>query len=467
MPRVLFGALAVVDAALLAYLMLQCGWLDFDVKPTVPTNVLSTLEFIVNVALWVLALGEKAFFALFFFVVGAGIVRELTDRRDFSRWRAVSASIVLLIPLVGIASAWLAILQPIVAAPNGAMIDRLIFFDALAEKSRQIFGGMLGTRGSTGALLVFLLIAAYLAEKYLLAWWRVRWLLPVLPLIATGWIGWSVHDGEQRQRDFVAAQQWRPVSDQQTWIDAVGACERLGSGWRLPRRSELALYLATRPPEIQGWTGAAWTPAAAGSGTEAIAVELKPRVSGRWSREGGDREISLCEEHSNPAYANDWVTALRPSVCAHTEQSPMLYTAGIKTLVRLRGNVQVVQAVGATICVQPGAADSSIGIPKRRIFPREQEFTRVAEFSAYTAQYCSAPQVMLRAVCFALAPDLPDFEEDGDESTMGAFCALANDAKGCFQYALLMDRHPANAPRAECYRDLACTRGYKPACAKQ
>jgi hypothetical protein len=107
-----------------------------------------------------------------------------------------------------------------------------------------------------------------------------------------------------------------------------------------------------------------------------------------------------------------------------------------------------------------------IGGGRGRGYPKEKEFTRVADFSAYMAQQCRASPNMNRVACFAFASDLPNFEEDGDERTMRTFCDLAHNGEGCFRYALLMDRHAGNAERADHYRDLACTHGYKPACAK-
>ncbi len=47
---------------------------------------------------------------------------------------------------------------------------------------------------------------------------------------------------------------------------------------------------------------------------------------------------------------------------------------------------------------------------------------------------------------------------------MRAFCELARNGEGCHRYALLMEKHPDAADRALRYRELACKRGYAPAC---
>lgn len=91
----LFGAPALVDAAALAYLVLDYGWFNFAIQG----NIESPAGIIIIPLLWVLTVGEKLFFAAFFVAIGAGIVRELMARREPPRWRAVLASIVLLGPL--------------------------------------------------------------------------------------------------------------------------------------------------------------------------------------------------------------------------------------------------------------------------------------------------------------------------------------------------------------------------------
>lgn len=63
-----------------------------------------------------------------------------------------------------------------------------------------------------------------------------------------------------------------------------------------------------------------------------------------------------------------------------------------------------------------------------------------------------------------MLPDLPAFEESGDERLMRAFCEIARNGEGCDRYATLMEKHPDTADRVARYRDLACKRGYAAAC---
>jgi hypothetical protein len=280
-------------------------------------------------------------------------------------------------------------------------------------------------------------------------------------------LAWNVHAGELAQRNWVAAQQWRPIAAEKSWIDALGACEGLGPEWRLPRRAELTLLLATRPASIAGWQGAAWTASAAEGGSHAIAVDLQPRKSGRWNK-GSEplRDESLCELRDLRGYAGDWVEDLRPRVCAQTAQSPALYTPGLRFTTLRRGNVQFEQPQNATICIAPGAGSGSPHAYGRG-FPGEREFTRVADFTLYMEQECRTSPSADVVACFAFAPDRPNFEEDGDENTMRRFCDLARNGEGCWRYGALMDRHPEAVERAKRYRELACTRGYRPACAQK
>ena len=118
----------------------------------------------------------------------------------------------------------------------------------------------------------------------------------------------------------------------------MAACEALGMDWRLPQREELTRFLATYPPDVQSWTGAAWTNTSADGGEWAVAVDLKPRFSGRWNK-GSEptRDESLCELRTQPGYAIDWFTALRPDVCARTTHSAYMFTPGLKLTVLQRG----------------------------------------------------------------------------------------------------------------------------------
>jgi hypothetical protein len=48
---------------------------------------------------------------------------------------------------------------------------------------------------------------------------------------------------------------------------------------------------------------------------------------------------------------------------------------------------------------------------------------------------------------------------------MRAFCEMDRNGEGCDRYAAQMEKHPEMAERAHRYRELACQRGYSPACA--
>lgn len=468
MARLLFGGLALVDAVLLLYLALGYNWFAFDIR----FNNESLAAMIVVPLLWAFLIGEKAAFAAYFYAIGSAIVRELRGQRDAPRWQATLATIVLLAALAGSALVWVAAVSKVIDGPPGFLIDRLTLFDGLAHQAddyADLFGISGYVSGSIGRYLLILLAVAYLSEKYVLAWWRVRWSLPLVPVIAVGWLAWSVHDGEQRLRDWLAVQQWRAVSAEQPWLAALDACATIGDGWRLPRREELARYLSTDPAEIREWKEAAWTGSATNGDGRAIAVDLKARKSGRWNK-GSEltRDESLCEYRDQPGYASDWLTALRPRVCEATTFSAYLYTPGLKIAALQTGNVGVSQPNGSVICVRPAANAPPIGIRERRGYKDEKEYASAAEFTAYMKETCGLTPDRDRAACFAFAPDLPAFEESGDERTMRAFCEMARNGEGCDRYATMMAAHPDAAERVARYRTLACQRGYATACgAKQ
>ncbi len=464
MTRVLFGALAVADAVLLAYLFLLYGWFAFDFNDSRSSSV-GALIILVQ---WIVVIAERAFFAAYFAVIGASIWRDLAGR-ERPRWAAILGTPVLLIALIGIGLTWWYTVYMIATRPPGFINDRLTMFDALAGAVDSTGVDLFGTRyyagGSIGRFLIILLGAGYLAEKYLLQSWRVRWPVPILPLVAIGWVGWIVHDGERRLRDFVTQYAWRPIAPEVPWIEALAACESLGDGWRLPRREELTRFLATSPADVQAWEGSAWTNTIAEGGEWAVAVDLKPRKSGRWNK-GSEptRDESLCETRTQPGYAMDWFARLRPDVCARTTQSQYLFTPGLKLTVLQRGNIAVTQPPAAAICVRAPADAPRIPIRERRGYRDEQEFTRAGEFRQEMAAKCGVNSDRNRAACFVFAPDLPPFEETDDERMMRAFCEVARNGEGCHRYAEFMAGRPGAADRALRYRELACKRGYAPAC---
>jgi len=459
---VLFMALALIDAVLLACLVLTHDWTNFHVKTDYVTPLGSLIVWIA----WALLVFEKLFFVAFFGAIGFGIYRELAGAPVPTRGRAVMASLVLLAALAVMGWLFFAVVAHATAGPASFFLDRLTLFDSLAERANR-FGGPLGMThyvgGSIGAFLVFLVIATYLAEKYLAGWWGLRWPVAVVPLVAIGWLGWAVVSGEQRQRDWVAAQQWALLDGESSWLDAVAACEARGTGWRLPRRQEMALYLATQPAPA-GWTGAAWTSSIAEDFDYALAVDLAPRKSGFWDRRSQlTRDESLCERRDGPGYgyANDWFTALRPQVCARTVQAPNLYTPGLKPAVLQTGNVQVSQPTAPALCIQPSGPTPSVR--RWRGYRHEQEFTQAGDFVAAVEQRCATAPQRARAVCFTFVA--PDFDETPDERFMRAFCELdSRQPEGCHRYALLMEHRGDQARRAAHFRSLACGKGYAPAC---
>ena len=132
----------------------------------------------------------------------------------------------LLVALIGIGVVVSWSIFEIAAKPPGFINDRLTVFDALAQTVDDEGIDVIGTGkyagGSLGRFLIILLGAAYLAEKYLLQAWRVRWPVPLLPLAAIAVLGWIIYDGERQNREFVAAREWRAVAPQVPWIDGRG-----------------------------------------------------------------------------------------------------------------------------------------------------------------------------------------------------------------------------------------------------
>src|SRR5215813_2856081 len=181
MARVLFSGLALLDAGLFAYLAFSYDWLVWEV----PTNFPTPAGFLIILILWMMLVAEKAFFAAYFGLIGWAVVREIRGRRDANRWVAVPATFVLLAGLAAIGAVWIASAREIIDGPPGFLLDRLTLFDGLAQNFSS-HGGLFGTKayfgGSIGSSLIVLLGAVYLTEKYLLAWWRVRWPVPLLPI---------------------------------------------------------------------------------------------------------------------------------------------------------------------------------------------------------------------------------------------------------------------------------------------
>lgn len=204
-------------------------------------------------------------------VVGAGVARQFRPTFLASRWFGI-LSVIPVFTLLMTLAAWVFYLRPVARIIDTGRVDRLAVFDAFAEAagdSWQPPGLVAGGRISVGLYLVILLALAYLAEKYALAWWRVRWPVPLAPVAMLASLTWIVIAGEGAQRDAVASHDWRIVAERHTFLQTLDACAAIGDGWTLPRPSELQLYISTRPDGIREWTDAAWTSTVAERGARA------------------------------------------------------------------------------------------------------------------------------------------------------------------------------------------------------
>jgi hypothetical protein len=455
--------LAVGDALLVAYLAARYGWWSFEP----PRNVESPGAIILVPIFLAIIAAKTVFFAAFFAAVGGAIGADLVGRRP-ARWLAALATPVLLGALAGATYESVRLAREVVARPPGPLADRLTVFVSLTQEPGRDSMDLLGLgayqAGSIGAYLVILAGAAYLAEKYLLWWCRIRWPVPLLLFAAPLVLVAAVVQGERGQRAYVAAQEWRPAAERQPWLHAVGVCEALGPDWRLPRRTELALYVASRPPAIETWREAVWTSASADRGAWAVAVDVSPRRSGFWRRESDWwRDESPCEGSTRRHEPRDWFTALRPRVCALAPDSPDLHTSGKRILATRRGT-RVELSEGATICVRPAPANPGPPLRGRR-YEQEREFTKAADYRAFMREQCAGWGVpgWEPAACFAFATEPSTFVETPDEYQMRAFCELQRSVEGCFRYAGLMEAR-GEPDRARHYLAIACEHGFARAC---
>jgi hypothetical protein len=397
MARAFFAALAVADTLLFLYLFLTYGWFNF----TFP-RINEVAALVVLPVIWGITLLDRVIAASFFAAVGAGIWKGLTGR-DWRLWLAMLKTPVLMIVLSVVALVWIVAVRDVASSPPGMIHDRLTLFDALARQLRigdiEMLGGVSYAGGSYGAFLIILLGVLYLAEKYLVQSWGRQWPVPITPLLAVASLAVIAGGGEWRQRQYVAAQQWRGVGPQVSWIDALVQCEQLGEGWRLPRREELVRYVASQPAEIESWQGHAWTNQIDRNGEWAVAVDLAPRRSGRWNRASeATRDESLCEERRQPGYATDWFAASRDQVCAWTTRSPYLFTPGLRPAAIDRG-AAVTLPPGGAVCIRP-ASDAAFPDYQRRGYDGA-EFTSVAAFRDSIADFCR--KYPNRAACQAYA----------------------------------------------------------------
>jgi hypothetical protein len=384
--RVLWSALAIADALALAYVATHFDWgLE---PPTVgPAPAGWIIQIVAVAVIWTL----KALAAAFIAAVGYAIVQDLRGSWLPSRVAAVFVTPVFL-AVLGVATLLVTKeLRGALDVPAMRFADRLVVFDRLAQGHG---GGM-----SIGGHVVFVCAAIYLGEKYLLRWWRLRWPISVLAIAILAWPAWFAYEGEARQREWVASQQWKPLAERSTWLEALRACSALGPEWRLPRRFELSLYLASEPEQIRGWRGTAWTPVESEWGRNAVVVELAPRRSGSWrSNYVPWRDRSLCELDplgQSARVVHDWFSETRPALCSAGADYEGLHVSTVQFIAEIRGSVVggpevkylTRETEAATICIKP--ASPELPRLRHRVYPKEQEYLDAELFIAKMKSVCN------------------------------------------------------------------------------
>jgi hypothetical protein len=96
-----------------------------------------------------------------------------------------------------------------------------------------------------------------------------------------------------------------------------------------------------------------------------------------------------------------------------------------------------------------------------RSYSEQREFATTAEFLASVRERCAAQKGRKDFICFALAGDVPPFEESVTERLYRLACDHELKADACAGYATLMDRR-GETERARQYRErvtLPATRG--------
>src|SRR5258708_6995831 len=244
--RMAWMALAILATMILAYVAASIPW--GSAAPSVGSSPLGELLQAVAV---VVAISAKVFTAGLMLAVGYAIVQDLRGPWKPSRASALLLALPFLAGMTLLGYLAAAELRDAFAQPAFQLADRLVVFDRLAEAHAP--------GQSLGAYLAVLVLAASLIEKYLLRWFNIR---HVVGLVGLAFIAYPVHvawDGERAQREALAAQQWHPIGEKKTWLEALDACKALGPGWRLPRKLELTLYAASAPEAIRDWKGVART----------------------------------------------------------------------------------------------------------------------------------------------------------------------------------------------------------------
>lgn len=452
--------LAAFDGCLLVYLVLSYRWFAHEVPDASNSPgaiIIYPIAYAIVALVTILEIG-------FVVVIGAGIARQFRPSWLSSRWFGLLVPIPMLALLIAV-SVWAFALWPMAAVRDTARVDRFEVFLRLAEDAGTYWRPPLFVEGdavSYGFVLALLLGIAYLAEKYSLAWLRVRWPVPLTPIALVAWLGWIVTTGEQAQREFVNLREWRAVAESQIYPQALEACEALGPGWTLPRPSELQLYLGTGPDAVSGWRGIAWTNTAAERGhTRVVVVELAPRRSGVWQRplsgvwqrqEVVNRSVSACEIDSRQRPVIDAFTRQRARLCESTPDAARLHATTLE-IVALRQGLGVQLGQAGTVCVKRGTqqADPSLG---GGAYSQQQEFSTSKEYLASVRAACDTQSRRRDIICLTLAADSLPFEETDTERIYRLACDHEGRLEACEGYATLMERR-GEADRARGYRDRA------------
>ena len=171
---------------------------------------------------------------------------------------------------------------------------------------------------------------------------------------------------------------------------------RVGAGWRLPRRNELALYLANTPEPYRKWSGNAWTMTATELGANAVVIELAPRHSGSWrSNYTPWRDRSLCEIDALASRPRDWFADLRPRFCDRSVSVEGLFVSTVQPIARISGTRETLsgreyitaQTEAAAICINPSPPE--LTRYRRRVYPKEEEFADPDAFLARMKTVCN------------------------------------------------------------------------------
>lgn len=349
--RQAWAALAVLDAIALAYVVYRMPW-GFH---GIPESREATAA-IARSVLFVIQGGMNLLGLCFIAVAACSIAREFRGPRRASPEVAAGASLVL---LAGLGVAIYLARAELLAVFHGVplvMADRLSVAQRLA--------GTHGDGHSFASNLVALALAAYLAEKYILRWWNLRWPISLVAIGILAYPAWIAWDGERRQAQWIGAQQWKPVAERMQWPQAVEACRALGDGWRLPRSFELAIYLASGPEPVRQWQGAAWTSTWSDGDSGAVVVELAARRGGEWaSNAHPPRDQSPCEQDTvYQGRPRDWFAQLLPRLCAAPEEREGMHVSVLQ---------HQSKPEAAALCIKPSAPELPTRI--RRVYRRERE----------------------------------------------------------------------------------------------